>query len=69
MLKWKMIIFLFKLFMKVKAKFSNKTKEDIFNRDWWECALCWINTDCSSTIYSFLIMIIIEKIEMMLHNE
>lgn len=28
----------------IKAKFSNKTKEEIFERDWWECVLCWINT-------------------------
>lgn len=28
--------------MKVKAKFSNKTKEEIFERDWW-CIICWTN--------------------------
>jgi hypothetical protein len=29
--------------MKVKAKFTNKTKQAIFERDWW-CIICWIAT-------------------------
>ena len=26
-----------------KAKFTNKVKEEIYERDWWCCILCWSN--------------------------
>lgn len=29
--------------MKVKAKFTNNTKQKIYERDWW-CIICWIST-------------------------
>ncbi len=29
----------------IKAKFSNKTKEEIYERDNRSCIICWINTN------------------------